>query len=149
MLWFGVDLVNSSAAVFSMEQWWKIWLLVIHMKSNEAQIFTITRWLSESHIHQILCHLGMYIGRYAFSFEGYRICQKSNNYWINQESLWLKGSWIHVYKWLRHLSLVLRWSRSMTRKEYNGIWLWSVLCTLLVLKDEDQDQDQTKVEDKV
>ena len=36
---FGMDLVNYSAAVFSIEQWWKIWLLAIHMKSNEAQIF--------------------------------------------------------------------------------------------------------------
>ena len=29
----------------------------------------------------------------------------------------------YIYKWLRHLSLVLRRSRSMTNKEYKAIWL--------------------------
>ena len=31
------------------------------------------------------------------------------------------SSWKHVYKCLRYLSLVLRWSRSMTRYEYKAI----------------------------
>jgi hypothetical protein len=43
--------------------------------------------------------------------------------------------------------LVLRWARSMTSKDYNAIWLWSVFGTYLVLKLEDQ--DQTQDEDKV
>ena len=46
---------------------------------------------SEAYLCQILWHLGLYIGRYAYFFEGYRICQKSDNYWIDQESLLLKG----------------------------------------------------------
>ena len=56
------------------------------------------------------------------------------------------SSWKRVYKYLRCLSLVLRWSRSMTSKEYKVIWLWSVLYTHFVLKLEDQDQTQDEVE---
>ena len=55
------------------------------------------------------------------------------------------SSWKYVYKCLRYLNLVLRWSRSITSKEYKAIWLWSVLCTHLVLKLEDQDQTQDEV----
>ena len=39
------------------------------------------------------------------------------------------SSWKHVYKWLRDLSLVLDWSRSMTSNGYKSIWLWSIFGT--------------------
>jgi hypothetical protein len=38
------------------------------------------------------------------------------------------------FKYLRYLSLVLDWARSMTSKEYKTIWLWIVFGTYLVLK---------------
>jgi hypothetical protein len=60
-------------------------------KSNEVQIFTVARWLSEAHLHQISWYLDLYIGSYGFIFEGYKICQKCDNYSIGQELLWLKG----------------------------------------------------------
>ena len=56
------------------------------------------------------------------------------------------SSWKYIYKCLRYLNLVLRWSRSITSKEYKAIWLWSVLCTHLVLKLEDKDQTQDEDE---
>ena len=43
---------------------------------------------------------------------------------------------------MRHLSLVLRWSRSMTRKGTRPLDYGSVLDIHLVLKLEDQDQTQ-------
>ena len=61
--------------------------------------------------------------------------QKSDKYWINLESLKLKGPQVdHLYKWLRNLGLVLKWSRSMTSIGYKAIWLRSIFGTLLVLK---------------
>ena len=40
----------------------------------------------------------------------------------------------------------MRWTLSMTIKEYKAIWLWSVLCTHSVLKLKDQDQTQDEVD---
>jgi hypothetical protein len=68
-----------------------MWNLVAIEKLNEVQIFKVARWLSEAHLHQIWWYLDLYIGSYGFIFEGYKIYQKYDNYWIGQESLWLKG----------------------------------------------------------
>jgi hypothetical protein len=38
----------------------------------------------------------MYFGRYGLFFEKYKICQKSDKYWIDLESLRLKGPQVGI-----------------------------------------------------
>ena len=119
-----------------------MWNLVPIEKSNEAQIFIAARWLSKAHLHQILFSFELYFGSYGLFFEVYRICQKCDNYLIDQKSLWLNGlqvgimfirNWgIQVWFWV-DLEVIVECTRSR---------LWSILNTYLVLKLEDQDQTQ-------
>jgi len=53
-------------------------------------------WLSATHLHKILWQFNLYSKRYDIFFERYKICQKSDKYWIDLESLKLKGPQIEI-----------------------------------------------------
>jgi hypothetical protein len=113
-----------------------MWNLVAIHKDNEAQIFMDAIWLSVSHLYQILWHFNMYIESYGYFFVMYKICQKKCQIldWSRVTSIERSLRWNHDYKYLRHLSLVFNWVKSMTSNEYKAIGVWSLLCTHLVLK---------------
>ena len=121
-----------------------MWSPAVHMESNRVQI--IFSW-NKTHrgtspgnlmiIEGIDWEINSYLWEVQNLPEKWQLLDWSRVTLIERPS-----SWKHVYKWLRDLSLVLDWSRSMTSIGYKAIWLWSVFGTNLVLKFEDQDQAQ-------
>jgi hypothetical protein len=49
------------------------------------------RRLSVTHLHQISWHFDLYFESYDIFFGKYKICHISDKYWIDLESLGLKG----------------------------------------------------------
>ena len=52
--------------------------------------------LSVTHLHKISWQFNLYFERFDIFFERYKICQKSDKYWIDLESLKLKGPQVEI-----------------------------------------------------
>ena len=104
--------------------------------------------LSEAHLHQISWYLDLFFGRYAYFFEGYRICQKSDKYWINQESLWLKGPQVgNMFTSVEVPKFGFEMIFKHDMKRVQGHLIEE--CSLHTFGTQDRDQDQTQDEDEV